>query len=206
MDAGTVARRALMIVGPSPLVAIDLAIQARLTRHLPVDVIADEAATARDTQGKALVLITSSASVAGTGTKFRDVAVPLMVLEPNIFGVMRLTAEASRDHGTTARKETQIRIIEEDHPLAAGYSGDVPVYRTPWRLSWGVPSPQAIAIATVVDDPGRVVIFAYLPGAEMVGGAAPAKRMAFFLHENTVDNLTMDALLLLDAAIAWMLD
>jgi hypothetical protein len=48
------------------------------------------------------------------------------------------------------------------------------------------------------------VIFFYPTGAQMVGGAAAGKRLVFFIHDNTADNLTPEALALLDAAIAFM--
>jgi hypothetical protein len=151
----------------------------------------------------ALLVITSSATAAGTGTKFRDVPVPLILLEPNLLGPMRLTPDNANDRGTTQRTETRLAIVS-DHPLAAGFTGAVTVYQAPWRLTFGVPAAGALRVATVENDPARAVIFVYPAGAAMVGGTAPAKRLGFFIHENTADNLTPDALTLLDAAITWM--
>jgi hypothetical protein len=195
-----------MVVGEEPLIATDVAVRARLAAQLRVDVIVQDVAKTEDADGKALVMLTSSVTVAGTGTKFRDVPVPLILLEPNLLGLMRLTDEPPSDHGATQRTETQIRIVDEDHPLAAGFEGDVTVYPTPWRLTWGVPGPEAIEVATVVGAPDRRVIFAYPRGSELFGGTAPAKRVVFFLHDNTAENLTDDALALLDAAIEFALD
>ena len=92
------------------------------------------------------------------------------------------------------------------HPLSAGLDGTVTVYQTPWRLTWGIPGPGAVAVAALVGRPTQQVIFAYPAGAMMVGLAAPAKRLAFFLHDNPMENLTPEALCLLDAAIAWTAD
>jgi hypothetical protein len=196
-----------MVVGDTDLIPTDEAVLARLEGQLSVDVIGHEEAQPEDADGKALVIITSSATVPFTGTKFRDARVPLILLEPNLMGLMRLTDEPVADHGATQRTETEIRIVDDEHPLAAGLDGDVTVYETPWRLTWGVPAPDAVKIATVVDDPDHVVIFAYQTGDEMVGSLAPAKRLAFFLHDNQQDdNLTDDAVILLDAAIRWMLE
>jgi hypothetical protein len=195
-----------MVVGEEPLIATDVAVRARLAAALDVEVVVQDVATAKDAEGKALVMLTSSVTVAGTGTTFRDVPVPLILLEPNLLGLFGLTAEPPSDHGATQRTETEIRIVDADHPLAAGFDGDVIVYQTPWRLTWGVPGPDAVQVATLVSDPARVVIFAYPSGAETVAGSAPAKRVVFFLHDNTIENLTDDALTLLDAAIEFALD
>jgi hypothetical protein len=196
-----------MVVGDTDLIPTDDAVLARLEQQLTVDIIGHDEAEPEDAEGKALVMVTSSVTVPFTGTKFRDVRVPLILLEPNLMGLMGLTDEPASDHGATQRTETEIRIVDDQHPLAGGLDGDVTVYESPWRLTWGVPAPAAVKIATLVDDPDRVVIFAYQAGAEMVIGPAPAKRLAFFLHDNQADeNLTDDALTLLDAAIRWMLE
>ena len=202
-DMGPISRSALLVVGASQLIATDTSVRARLAAQLMVRVVAEGDATAADAQGMALVMITSSVTAAGTNTKFRDVAVPLILLEPNLLGPMRLTADTANDRGATQRSETRLAIVA-DHPLAAGFTGAVTVYEEPWRLTWGVPAAEAIRVATVETEPTHAVIFVYPSGAMMVGGRAPAKRLGFFIHENTTDNLTPQALTLLDAAITWM--
>jgi hypothetical protein len=202
-DTGPISRSALLVVGTSQLIATDASVRARLAAQLMVRVVAEADATAADAEGMALVMITSSVTAAGTNTKFRDVAVPLILLEPNLLGPMRLTADTAADRGATQRSETRLAIVA-DHPLAAGFTGAVTVYEAPWRLTWGVPAAEAIRVATVEAEPTHAVIFVYPSGAMMVGGRAPAKRLGFFIHENTTDNLTPQALTLLDAAITWM--
>jgi hypothetical protein len=202
-DMGPISRSALLVVGASQLIATDTSVRARLAAQLMVRVVAEADATAADAQGMALVVITSSVTAAGTNTKFRDVAVPLILLEPNLLAPMRLTADTANDRGATQRSETRLAIVA-DHPLAAGFTGAVPVYEEPWRLTWGVPGPEAIRVATVETEPTQAVIFVYPPASMMVGGRAPAKRLGFFIHDNTTDNLTPQALTLLDAAITWM--
>ena len=57
-------------------------------------------------RGKAVVVISATASLAGTNTKFRDVTVPVMLMEPNLMPSMRMTAAAASDHGTVANSCT----------------------------------------------------------------------------------------------------
>jgi hypothetical protein len=195
---------ALMVVGATQD-ATDMEIRTRLERKMPVDVIPETTVTSGDATGKALVVITASASVL-TDTKFRDVTVPVLLLEPNLLGLMGMTDVATTAHATTARTETQISIIAPaTQPLTAGLTGNVTVYLQPWRVVWGVPAPAAIQVATVLNQPTQIAIFAYPTGAQMVTGTAPAKRLSFFLHNNTVANVTEDGFKLLDAAVDWLL-
>jgi hypothetical protein len=198
--------RALMVVGDPQLIATDETVRARLAARMPVDVVAEAEARPEDAAGRALVVITSTVTVEGTGTRFRDVAVPLMLLEPNLMGLMQMTPPEDTAHGATPREETVLTIDMPTHRLAAALSGDVTVYRTPWRLAWGIPGPGAISVAHVAGRPERRAIFAYPARAMMVGLAAPARRLGFFLHDNTMENVTPSAIKLLDAAIGWMIE
>jgi hypothetical protein len=204
--AGEACARALMVVGTAQLTATDRAVRARLAAKMMVDVLPEAMAETADAGGRALVVNTASATVAGTGTKFRDVDVPIILLEPNLMGIMQMTAEPAAAHGATPPVETMLTIAAPGHPLAAGLENDVTVYRTPWRLTWGIPGSQAMTVAHLVNRPDHHVIFAYEPRTMMVGIRAPARRLGFFLHDNVVEDLTAQALALLDAAIAWMVD
>jgi len=202
-DAAPACGPALLVVGTEMLTATDVTVRDRLQRRLRVVMVPELTATTDEAAGKSLVVITASATVAGTGTKFRDVPVPLMLLEPNLMGLMQLTGTPASEHGATIQTETRLTITDSGHALAGGLSGDVTVYPIPWRLTWGVPGPEAITVATLVGRPRQEVIFAYPEGAMMVGLRAPATRVAFFLHDNPTPDVTPAALTLLDAAIAW---
>src|SRR5204862_8300632 len=139
-------------------------------------------------------LITVSAIVVGTAARFRDVELRLTLLEPILMALMQLAAAPATEHGATTPTETSLVITAPMHPLAADLDGEVTVYKTPWRLTWGVPTAQAVTIATLVGRPRQQVIFAYPARAMMVGRRAPAKRLGFFLHDNTAANLTPDAI------------
>ena len=105
---------------------------------------------------------------------------------------------------------TQISIIANAHPLAAGLTGNVAVYNAPgWRIVWGIPGSGSVNIATVMGVPTQITIFAYPTGSTMVGGNAPGKRLGFFIHNTAAAtspaNVSAAGLQLLDAAIDWMI-
>jgi hypothetical protein len=202
-EVGQECRSALLVVGKAKLDAVDTAVRDRLAVHLAVEVRVEGAVAAEDAAGKALVVITASASVA-VGASFRDVEVPVMLFEPNLMAAMQMAGEPATDHGATPPEQTKLAITDPAHPLAADLKGEVTVYRTPWRLSWAAPGEQAVTVATVPGNPRQQVIFAYPARAMMVGRRAPARRLGFFMHDNPSANLTGDALRLLDAAIEWM--
>ena len=203
-DAAGSGLPALMVVGPVPLVGNDLALYNRIEKRLPVIVVNDVLATTAAAAGKSVVVITASTNQASVGTKFRDVGVPVIVMEPNLLPTMQMTtATVDTDHGTAA-DQTKITITAAGHPLTAGLTGDVTVYTAPWRVVYGVPGSGAIRAAAVLGVPGQTAIFAYPAGAAMVGKLAPGKRLSFFVHDNPPSaNLTENALQLLDAALDW---
>jgi hypothetical protein len=199
-----VERRALLVVGTNTATfASDTTIRTRLAERLVVEVKQEAMATAADAAGKALVAISSSVTIEGTMAKFRDVTAPVLLFEPNLMPHMRMTAEPATAHGTMM--ESRIAIVAAGHPLAASLTGNVAVYTASARVVWGVPAAAATKVATVVGDATHASIFYYAPGAQMVGGTAPGKRLAFFLHENAAQNVSADGIKLLDAAIDYLL-
>jgi hypothetical protein len=201
-DAPGPTGRALFVVAALPPVGTDITIRDRLAAQMMVEVIADETATPASAEGRSLVVISSSTVMTSLSTQFRDSAVPVMLLEPNLMPVMGLTAAPTTDHGGTP--ETQLALVGNGHPLHAGLSGTVTVFAAGGRVTWGVPGPAATRIGTLVGRANQVAIFAYDAGATMVGRSAPAKRLAFFIQDNVTENLTPDGVKLLDAAITWL--
>ena len=203
-DTGSAPQRALLVVGPGMPVGTDAALRDRLAMRFTVDVVADADSATANADGKALVVISGSVDSMTVGTKFRDVAVPVMLLEVNLMDTMGLTGAPASQHGSSGAMETQIAIVASNHPLAAGLSGNVTVYSMPGRLAWGVPANSATSVATVVGTANQRVIFAYDKGAMMVSGTAAARRLGYFIRENPINNLGLNALTLLDAAVAWL--
>ncbi len=202
-DAGTA--QALMVVG-AVQEASDMEIQARLATKLTVEVQPEAMVTAASAAGRRLVVITATASLAGTMTKFADVTVPVMVMEPNLLAPMGMTADGATNRGTTSGgNQVTIATAAAAAPLTAGLTGNVTVYIAPYRIVWGIPGTGAIVGATVVGTPTQATIFAYPSGSMMVGRTAPGKRLSFFIHNNIAANVAPDGFKLLDAAVDWLI-
>jgi hypothetical protein len=78
-----------------------------------------------------------------------------------------------------------------------------PVVNTSGTLSWGKPNANAAAIATVVNDATKTLIFGYDRGVSMPGLVAPERRVGLFLFDTTAAGFTTNGGLLFDAAIKW---
>jgi hypothetical protein len=149
----------------------------------------------------ALVVIAASSDSNAVAAKYRDVAVPVIAIEPAVFDNMGMTGgdDFGEDNGT------QITIAMAGHPMAAGLTGNVAVLTMTATLSWGAPSAAAQRVASFSGMAGRATIFGYNKGAAMAMGMAPARRVGFFAGEPAASRLTDNGKKLLDAAIDWAL-
>jgi hypothetical protein len=196
-------KNALFVAASTALVPADQALRGRLeAAGLQVSVILPGPVTAADAAGKAVVVISGTIDSPMLGTKLRDVTVPVISMEPNIMSIMLLSSTSNETLGA----QTQIAIVDGEHPLAGGLQGTVTVYSTPSAVLVGTPASGAVIVANSL-APARPTIYGYPTGAAMVGGTpAPAKRIAFFANDNQ-PGLTFapDGLKLFDAAVAWAL-
>ncbi len=204
-DGPTAKPSVLFVVGANPLSAADTAIQSHLTgKGYDVTLILDSASVATVTE--TLVLISRSVGSGNVGTKYRNVAKPVLVNEPNLFasdmGFVSGSTGTSGSTGATPGADS-VDVQAAAGALAAGLSGTTKVFNTAQDVTYGVPSATAILVAAL---PGQTKypIFAYETGAQMSGLAAPARRMGFFLSGTAATSLTANGWLLFDAAIAWL--
>jgi uncharacterized repeat protein (TIGR01451 family) len=193
----------LLVVGSATLNTGDSAVKSRLEAlGYFVTVKTGSAATTADANGKAAVLISSTVTPSSVGTKFRTVAVPVVTWESGLYANMGMTGTAAQDNGTVT-KQTQVKITNAAHPLAAGLSGTVTVVSVSGTLDWGKPNANAAAVATVANDTTKILIFGYLPGAVMPGLTAPGRRVGLFLYDTTAASFTSNGTALFGAAISW---
>jgi RHS repeat-associated protein len=196
--------QALFVVGSTTLNAGDAALKARLEgMGLTVTVKDAPSAVTADAIGKVLVLISGTVVSGDVGVKFRDVTVPVIVLEPLLFDDMKMTGTAQGTDYDVLNSQTQVSIFTPGHPLAAGLTGTVTVNTSPIIFSWGNPSTGAIKAATLVGNPGRATSFGYAGGTSMVGMNAPARRVGLFILNDNATSLTADGWKLFDAAVGW---
>jgi hypothetical protein len=213
---------ALLVVGYSSLTSADERVKRRLERlGLEVRVTLAGPPPPDDLRDAAVVVISSTASADTLGIGYRELAVPLVLWEPNLYDELGMTGpERGADLGV-ATGTGELVIKDPAHALAAGLGGSVaavalppppageagPPRRQPDRwMSYGQPGAHAQVVATWPGRPTRAVIFGYERGAPMVGLPAPARRVGLYLHNRSPNLLTEAGWRLFDAAIVWALD
>ena len=198
------ARSALFVVGNIVLGAGDQAVHDHLVADgwsvLPID---DGASSAGDAAGHDLVLISSTVQSNQVGTKFRDVAVPVLAWEPYVLDDLGMTGTTSGlDYGSELSM-TDVVIRDPSHPLSAGFDGVVTVTTAAGKLTYGRPGAGAVGVARVGSRPERLSTLAHEVGDTMAGYVAPARRVSTFLSDTTAATLTADGWALVDAAVCW---
>lgn len=195
-----------------PTDAGDIAVVNRLEgQGFLVTVVDDNVSDTAQSDGKALVVISSTVGSGNVAAKFTDVVVPVINWEEAIFDDLKMTGDSGADpdhHGSTGGL-TQIDILNASHPLAAGLSGTVTVTSSPQTMSWGVSDANptnAIVVAQVAGDPTKWAIWAYDKGGTLFDGTAAAeRRVGFFFNAGSVNATTPDGFKLFDAALNWSL-
>ena len=163
--------------------------------------------------GKDLVIVSATGSKYKMSNKYRDVKIPVLCLEGLFADTLRL-ADRNRyvdfgEHGEEKESEdppeAYLDIVNAWHPMAAGFKpGVVQFIKEPDVLKWATPSPDAVVIATLPNDPAQAAIFGYEKGSVMAGDfVAPARRALFPLDNPAFDFLTDDGLKLFDAVVLW---
>jgi uncharacterized repeat protein (TIGR01451 family) len=162
----------------------------------------DTEVRAADLAGADLVILAAASAPAALTTQLRDTAVPLLTWAAPLYDDLRLTGPIpGQDFGVLSRQR-KVDIVNPDHPLAGG------LVRKPKATSskdtdfaWGVPQQTAVVVATTHQGHPRPLLFAYEAGDEMVGGIAPARRVAFPVANGLA--LTDEGWTLFNAAVQW---
>lgn len=205
-DAPQAVTRVAMLVqlrGPN------LKVDERISQHLgergyAVRLI-DESSTPDAARDADLVVISSTVSSKNVRPGWRTLDKPLVTWENDLLDDFAMTGKRHDvDFGETG-KERYLWLVNAPHPIAAGLpAGATNVYGKQAPMSWGKPGLGAITIATVYGQPDKAAIFAYEKGATMDYEAlAPARRVMFFLDNDTFVNLSPAGVALFDAAVDW---
>ena len=223
-------RTILMIVGDENRTAIpgqgtgDIFIRNRLEKVLGNKVILGVDSTSfKDLYAAAesadLVIVSESTTSMVLKDKLKSVTTPVISYEAFIQDEMGLTAkELPGDPGEPEKfnygvreKDTEIAIVNPDHPLAAGLKGNVTVYKVPREVTWGKVGKNATVIATLSGKSVAAAIYIYNKGDVLFDGTkAAGMRIGFFLEEEnktgTSNYMTEDGLRLFDAAVRFALE
>jgi hypothetical protein len=192
----------LYVAGSTSLNAADTALRNRLQGlGFTVQVTSASAATTADATGKALVVVSATVLSYSVADKFRNVTVPVLTWENQIYDDMGMTPTAWGNFGTQS-SQTQGSVIAPSNPLAGGFSGTVTLTSSSSTFNWGIPN-AAARVITLTGDATKAIVFGYAAGEAMPGLVAPARRVGFFLDETTATVLNSDGWALFDDAVEW---
>jgi hypothetical protein len=181
----------------------DLAISNRLRDGgYTVQMVTDAQSATTNATGKGLVLVSSTVISGNVGTKFREVAVPVINWEYLLEDDFGFTGNSDSERFTVG-SQMQINITNPGHPLAAGLAGIQAVTTAPSTFSWGEPVGSPVIIARLNDASGHPCLYAYETGAALSSGMAAARRVHLFLNNDTCAALNADGQKLFDAAVSW---
>jgi hypothetical protein len=148
--------------------------------------------------------VSESAISTDVNTKFRDVATPVVSMEPEIYDDLGMTAAGWGSEIGDVQNQQDVNILDATHPLADGLPlGLTRITTAPQKLVWGKPAASAAKVASIAGQATQIAIFGYEKGAAMVGLAAPGRRVGFPAGRDTPLVLNTAGLSLFDAAIRW---
>ena len=204
-------RIALLVHHPDELSAGDAAVVAHFaTRGVPVKVIGTHEHSPHDPALVAashdLLLLSSSVRLLDTAAGYAQTTTPLIFWEPLLLEATRIPLAP---WGGTRPEQTEIRIIDTEHPITAGLA-------TGHRLRV-MHQPDTLSVAYPPSGPGVQVLARHLTGddaalmvaetgAELANGQrARARTVFWFGHHDTFHWSTSEATRLFDRAVNWAL-
>ena len=146
------------------------------------------------------VFISESVTSGNIGTAYTDVDIPVITSEGGLIDDLGMGV------GENSGDVTAIEIVDPNHPITQGFSGQVEILSQAGVLT-GASELQGDAqvLATLADGSGWPRLFVYEEGAQMIDMVAPARRAFVFNHENTNPLLNDDGWTLVERAVEWAL-
>lgn len=198
----------LFVVGNLTLGPGDAAAKARLeSLGYSVATLLHTAVVPSDAAGRDLVVVSSTVETWQMSDANRvglaQAGVPILSWENRFYDDAGLALDLDSDRGTATGQST-LAIAAPGHPLAGGFSGTIAVATAPMTMSWARPIGSGTAAAVLSSNADRTAIFGFEKGAELLNGtSAPARRVGFFLENETATNLNANGWALFDAAVRW---
>jgi len=195
----------LLVQRGSPNAAVDEQVAQHLgTRGFAVAML-DQAVEPGAAAGAELVVISSTVAAKDVHPGWRQLPVPLLTWENDLLDDLAMTGKRHDVDFGEAAKERYLWLVNAPHPMGAGLpAGVANVYQRQAGMSWGRPGLGATTIATLYGQPEKAAIFGYEKGATMdYESLAPARRVMFFLGNDSFTNLAPAGRALFDAAVDW---
>lgn len=212
--------KALFIVNDSSNpISGDYAIRKRLeiNHNIGVELIENTSVVGNEADDADMLLISGSIEPPGLpapGNQYRDLDIPVLVWYPWLLDDFGMIATQSLTEQGTTQDVSTINIVNPDHPLAAGMSGDVSITNNEIQLSWGNVGKSADIIATVfqpasseLEGGDRPVLFGYPRNAQLPDGTlAPNCRIGIPNYRTAPASYTSAGWAIFDSAINWGLN
>lgn len=192
------------VVGNSgALTAGDIVVRDRIVALGHTVFVVDDAAAA-DT-GRDFVVIAESCLASTVAAKYRNVTMPVLVLEPGIADDMDMASAGA----TTGAAEDNVIILDAAHALAAGLSGTVNVMIPATRVDYNNASELAASSQQVYRTEAsatQIVGYGYSAGATMQNSHVAEARRAYcgLAPDGSLTSIAANGIALLDAAITWV--
>lgn len=196
----------ILFVTSSVNTANDRLLVARLTGlGCTVNQQSDGTLAASQANGKTLAVVSDTTDAALVKNVLRGVAVPLLILKPELLDDNSFTAGVDGTDWARSSTEALVQIGDPPHPAAGGLTGVVSINTMPFAVGWGKPEPTGTAVAFLVGNPSRAVLLAYERDTQMSGGfRAPARRAAYLIHLDGPPKLNGNGWVLFDATVRWL--
>lgn len=187
--------------------SVDVSIQKYLQAQGYQVEVFDQTVTPNSLNHPDLVILSSTVASKNLKSGWRQLPIPLMTWENDYLDDLAMTGKRLDTDFGEVEKERYLWLVNAPHPLSAHLpAGTRNVYKAQAPMSWGKPGLGATIIATIYGQPEKVAIWGYEKGATMdYESLAPAKRLMFFLNNETFPNLSEDGLKLFDASVQWLL-
>lgn len=187
--------------------SVDVAIQKHLQAQGYQVELLDQSVAPNSLNHPDLVILSSTVASKNLKSGWRQLPIPLMTWENDYLDDLAMTGKRINTDFGEVEKERYLWLVNAPHPLSAHLpAGTRNVYKAQAPMSWGKPGLGATIIATIYGQPEKVAIWGYEKGATMdYESLAPAKRLMFFLNNETFPNLSEDGLKLFDASVQWLL-
>ncbi len=195
---------------PAELAAGDAAVVTHLeARGAPITVLGTGDGSAHDPEQVAashdLLLISSTIQDLDAAARYAQTTIPLVFWEPRrVLDATQLAA-----WGGTRPAQTDIQIVDAEHPITAGLppNGRLRVVGRPDTLSvvWPSKGPGVQVLAKHLFGDDAALLVAEV-GAELANGQpAQARTVFLFWHHDTFHLSTGEAIRLFDRAVDWAL-
>ena len=187
--------------------SVDVSIQKYLQAQGYQVELLDQSVSPSNLNHPDLVILYSTVASKNLKSGWRQLPIPLMTWENDYLDDLAMTGKRIDTDFGEVEKERYLWLVNAPHPLSAHLpAGTRNVYKAQAPMSWGKPGLGATIIATIYGQPEKVAIWGYEKGATMdYESLAPAKRLMFFLNNETFPNLSEDGLKLFDASVQWLL-